>query len=240
MDNNSKFFYISGFLSLGLFSLFSTLFIVMMFKKSDIQSYALKKDNFISISLVTPKIQTHKRKKVQKSSPVVEPVSTPSKNVDINNLFSDVWTKKIVHKKEKIKPVNQKRLLAIQKQLKTSKENDVKSISKTVENLESVKTNEQSDASSTAQEVNEYLAKIQAIVYKYFHVPPNSEGSSVKTVIELNSLGKVIDFRVLSYSNNSAMNNEVDRIKTRLLNVIFPKNPQNRSSRTIVILISKE
>ena len=97
-----------------------------------------------------------------------------------------------------------------------------------------------SESASTSPDVNEYLAKIQAIVYQYFHVPSNSQGNSVKTVIELNSLGKVIDFRVLTYSANESLNSEVDRIGERLKYVVFPKNPQNKSSRTIIILVSKE
>jgi len=105
---------------------------------------------------------------------------------------------------------------------------------------ETTKSNNKSDASSTAEQVNEYLAKIQAIVYSYFHVPPNTQGSSVKSVIELNAFGKMLDFRVLTYSDNAALNAEADKIKERLQSVIFPKNPQNRSSKTVVILISKE
>jgi len=48
------------------------------------------------------------------------------------------------------------------------------------------------------------------------------------------------DFRILRYSQSEALNAEADRIKERLKNVIFPKNPKNRSSRTKVVLISKE
>ena len=240
MDNNNTNFYLSGLISLGLFTLFLTLAVTMLFTPSKINSFALKKDNFISISLEIPKQKSVQQKKQEQAPAVSEPVVTPQKNIDVNNLFSDVWTKKITPKKETIKKQNPRKFLELQKKIKTSKENDVKSISEKVNNLDSVKTNRESDASSTAQEVNEYLAKIQAIVYQYFHVPANSAGSSVKTVIELNSLGKVIDFRVLNYSSNSDLNAEVDKIKSRLKHIIFPKNPSNRSSRTIVILISKE
>ena len=163
-----------------------------------------------------------------------------SKNIDIDDLFSDVWTKKIVQAKKKVLPDNTKRILDIQKKIKTTQDNNVKSISEKVNNIDNVKTNQEDEATSTAQEVNEYLAKIQAIVYQYFRVPHNSEGHSVKTRIDLNSLGKVLDFRVLTYSANEALNAEVDQIKNRLKHVIFPKNPQNKSSRTVVILISKE
>lgn len=232
-------FYLSGLLSLVLFALCIFLAVTMLFTPSKKNSFGLKKDTYISISLDTPKIKSYKQKKVQKKA-IVQEVSTPKKDVDINNLFSDVWTKKIVQKKEKPKEQNSKRLLDIQKKIQTTKENDVESISQKVNNLDSVDTKSEADSSSTAEQVNEYLAKIQAIVYQYFKVPVNSAGSSVKTVIELNSLGKVLDFRVLSYSNNEALNREADRMKERLLSVIFPENPEHRSSNTIIILISKE
>jgi len=239
MDNN-RYFYISGFISLSLFSLVFLSFVLLLFKNTTSKTFALKKDNYISISLKTPKVKSVKQKKVVKSQPVAASAPVASKNVDINNLFSDVWTKKIVHKKEKPKKLNNKRLSKIQKKIQKTTNNEVESLSEKLNNLENIKTNEENDAASTAEQVNEYLAKIQAIVYQYFHVPANSEGSSVKTVIELNSLGKVLDFRILSYSDNEALNQEVDKIKERLTSVIFPKNPQKKSSRTIVILISKE
>ena len=226
MADNSRNFYLSGLISLFLFALIVLSFSMMMFNPSKVNTFALTKDNFISISLEIPKVQTKSVKKVEKAGVIDE-------NIDINNLFSDVWTKKIVQKKE----LNSKRLSQIQKKIKTTKKNEVKSISEKVDN---VKTNSENKNSSTADQVNEYLARIQAIDYQYFHVPSNSQGNSVKTVIELNSLGKVIDFRVLTYSANESLNSEVDRIGERLKYVVFPKNPQNKSSITIIILVSKE
>jgi len=49
-----------------------------------------------------------------------------------------------------------------------------------------------------------------------------------------------MDFRILNYSANDALNSEVDKIKNRLKSVVFPINPQNRSFNTKVILKSKE
>ena len=241
MVNNNRFFYISGFISFSLFSLFILLFIFTLFKPSMMHSYALKKDNFISISLKIPKDKSLKQKTNEVlSEPEEEVVEIPKQKADINKLFSDVWTKKIIHKKVKPKKVDNRKYLELQKKIKTTQTNKVKSIANKVNNLDSVKSNNENEASSTAQEVNEYLAKIQAIVYQHFHVPTNSEGNVVKTLIELNAFGKMIDFRVLNYSQNSALNSEADKIKNRLEHVNFPINPQNKSSRTIVLLISEE
>lgn len=237
MDNNSNYFYISGFISLSLFGIIFALFIFTLFSVKKIDAYALKKDNYISISLDVSPVPS-KNKKSQDATPIEKVSDTPSENIDVNDLFSDVWTKKIA--KKEIKKVNSKRIMQIQQKIKKVKSNSVKSISEKVNNLDDRESNQEAKSASTAHEVNEYLAKIQALVYQYFNVPANSQGNSVKTVIELNALGKVLDFRVLEYSSNSALNQEVDKIKERLKNVIFPVNPEKKSTRTVVILISKE
>jgi protein TonB len=237
--DNQRYFYISGFISLSLFMLFLGLFLVMLFQVEDIKKYGFKKENYVSVSVVlTPsrKQQKHKSSSVSK---VVSQVVTKSKNIDVNNLFSDVWTEKIEHKKIKRK-VNSKRINEIQKQLKLKENNKVKPVNETIKKLQQAEEKTNEDASSAANEVNEYLAKIQTIVYQHFNVPPNTEGNSVKTVIELDPFGKMIDFRILNYSSSEALNSEVDKIKKRLTNVVFPQNPQHKSSKTIVILISKE
>lgn len=238
MDKNSYYFYISGFISVSLFLSIFLLFIFTLFSVKKINTFALKKDTYISISLDVPTVKATKPQKKAKSLPVETQQEEVSKNIDVNDLFSDVWTKKIV-KKEK-KPVNSKRLQEIQKKIKIVKSNNVKSITETPDNIDKIESKKDSQSASTANEVNEYLAKIQAIVYQNFNVPPNSEGNSIKTVIELNALGKVLDFRILTYSQNIALNAEADKIKERLRSVVFPINPENKSSKTIVILISKE
>ena len=237
MDNNSRYFYISGFLSLSLFVLVLFLFLYMMFHVAKIKTYGYKKDNYISVSVeITQNKHSVKKKKLQ-SVPKSMPTQIP-KNVNVQNLFSDVWTKKIDNSIKKTQ--NKRRIEQIQKKIKTAKQNDVESISQKLNTLETISKSSEKDATSAANEVNEYLAKIQDIVYQHFNVPPNSEGNSVKTVIELDPFGKLIDFRILRYSTNEALNKEADRLKERLKNVVFPVNPKNRSSKTIVILISKE
>jgi len=210
----------------------------MMFIDKENKMYALTKDKFISVSIVIPKEPAKQavRKSVAKL-PTTTSESVP-KDIDVNDLFSDVWTEKITHKKKR--KVNSKRIQDIAKKIKTADKNSVNSLTQKIEKSEFKEADKNSEQASTASEVNEYLAKIQAIVYQHFHVPPNSEGNSVKTVIELDPLGKMTDFRILSYSANEALNEEADKIKERLKSVVFPKNPQNRSSRTIVVLISKE
>jgi len=153
-------------------------------------------------------------------------------------LFSDVWTKKI--QKKKVQPKDSKRIQELQKKIKTTQSNSVDSLRDQMNDLEQKKSSEENSPTSTANEVNEYLAKIHALVYKHFNVPPGSEGHIVKAVIELNAIGKVMDFRILNYSANEALNSEVDQIKNRLSSVVFPINPKNEFVRATVILKSKE
>ncbi len=225
----------------------------MMFVSSKAQTFALKKDNYISISIEMPIIETQKDKKsIKKMDNIVSDVASiqepiQAKDVNVEDLFSDVWTKKITksksQKKEKRvekKLVNAKVLKELEKKIKTLEKSDKKQISKEFETVEKTSKDKDENKVSTANEVNEYLAKINALVYKYFYPPSNSQGHSVKTVIELSAIGKVEDFRILSYSANDALNKECEKIKVRLMSVIFPLNPKNKSSRTIVILTSEE
>jgi len=240
MDNN-KYFYLGGLISLTLFLLFGTLFSYILFNKIKNKTYGLKKENYVSVSLVIPEKKVSHKKNDSKKRSVIKKTSLQSsnkvENLDVNDLFSDVWTSKIKITKKK-KKVNSKRLAQLQKKIKTTQENKVDLVSEKIEQEDGLKR--EKEAASTASEVNEYLAKIQALVYKHFHVPPNTQGQSVKTVIELDPFGKVLDFRVLQYSQSSVLNEEVDKMKERLLHVVFPLNPQHQNSTTVVVLISKE
>jgi len=203
----------------------------MMLKNDKTKQFALKKDDFISITLEVPKPIVKKKKVVKQVKkkivkPVIEPVESEEFNID--DLFSDVQTKEIEIKKEK--PIDAARLQEINKKISTTKENDV-------EKIEQVK---EVESQSSANEVNEYLAKIQLTVYESFFPPINSQGHSVKAVIELNSLGKVLDFRILVYSENESLNQECDKIKSRLMGINFPINPDHISGSYIIKLTSKE
>jgi len=229
MDRSNSYFFISGFISLSLFSLIVLLFFQMVLSKPKPKIYALKKDTFISVSFEIPKkkeiVKSTKQVKVDTPTPVVE-----KQEVDVTNLFSDVWTKKIKPKKKKEpkKEINKR----LQKVLNNTKKVAVK---KTVTKAKKVEK-----VVSTGNEVNEYRAKIQAIVYDSFNPPQNSQGYSVIAVIYLSAMGKVDDFRVLRYSENELLNKECDRLRDKLMHKLFPKNPDNKSGNYKIILTSKE
>ncbi|MFT7003306.1 MAG: protein TonB [Sulfurimonas sp.] len=238
MGNNNSYFYISGLISLSLFSFFALLIIFTLFSKQNINVFALKKDNYISISLDIAKVNTSSKKtlttQVEEQS-IVEP-----NDVNIDDLFNDVWTKNLKNKKKVEKKVDNKRLVEIGKKFKKIDKKRVEQVlKKTADNSMENKKND-SQKTSSANVVNEYLAKIQALVYENFVPPQNSQGYTVKAVIELSSIGKVMDFRILTYSDNSNLNEECDKIKSRLIGVLFPVNPQNKTGNYIVLLTSKE
>jgi len=231
MDDNKTLFFLSGFFSLSLLFLILFLFTYMIFSSNVNKSFALKKDTFISVSIQIP-IETIKQTEISKTlSPTIAP-STPSpiknSNIDIDDLFSDVWTKKISKKKLKKKEINNQRIKEIQKKIIIKKDKSKQTNTKNISDLFKSADKKNSKA-STANEVNEYLAKIQAIVYNHFIPPANSQGFTVKAVIELSSFGKMLDFRIIRYSSNQALNKECDEIKDRLIGVLFPINPNNKS-----------
>ena len=213
----------------------------MMVAFNDVKQFALKKDNYISVSITTPKVETKSAKK-SVTKPVERQVDTPLKQreVNIDNLFNDVWTKSIKPTKKEPKKVDKRRLQAISKKIKKTQNNKVESISQKVKNIQSSKVDSKPQKTSTANQVNEYLAKIQALVYNHFYPPQNSQGHTVRAVIKLSAIGKVLDFRILNYSANEALNNECDMIKDRLLGVVFPINPENMSGNYTIVLTSKE
>ena len=235
MVNKNSYFYISGLISISLFTFFVSIIIFMMLSTSKNDIFALKKDQFISISLEVPKLKTS-NKNIIASEASKNNIEKP-KDVNIDDLFSDVWTKNIKKQKTIKKNVNTRRLLEIQKKSKTVDENSNKSNLDKTDIDESSNKADEINRASTANVVNEYLAKIQALVYQKFSPPLNSQGYSVKAIIELSAIGKVMDFRILNYSANSNLNNECDKIKAKLTGVLFPANPENKSFSVIINLI---
>ncbi|NPA66247.1 MAG: TonB C-terminal domain-containing protein, partial [Epsilonproteobacteria bacterium] len=252
---DDKYFFISGILALTIFFLFVASFFYVLFSPNITKTYGMQKEKFVSISLEDiPKPKEHKTQKkqikkteekvVEKPKPQVtkkekrKQVDAISQNVDVDSLFSNVWTKK-VNKKTKKRDKDIKRIQEIDKKLDSIVKNIDKKLDGSKRIVKKTHTKE-TKAGSTGEEVNKYLAKIYAIVYDHFYPPANSQGNVIKAVIELSPFGKVIDFRILNYSASSALNQEADRIFTRLKNVIFPASPDNKTRRIIIKLIPEE
>jgi periplasmic protein TonB len=235
MVRDEKYFYISGAISFSIFLTFLFLFAALLFSVNKTKTYGLQKENFVSISLATPVMVKQLTQKKSSEAINIPQAKDVAKDVDVNDLFSDVWTQKIDNKKPK--EANSKRIQEISKRVKTSEQKDVASLSEKIQSIDNTTSTQEKQSNSSAEEVNEYLAKIQAIVYDSFSPPMNSEGNIVKVVIEIDPIGKMLDFRVLNYSSNEALNQEADRMKRKLNSVIFPENPDHRSFRAIINLI---
>lgn len=252
MDNKDSYFYISGFISLSLFLLFSSIFFIAIISAKKENTFAMQKDNYVSVSVDMSKIASSTIKKsldvpsenkeliekpIIEEQTVKEATKVEKKDVNIDNLFSEVWTKSIKKTEDKKQKSDNRNLQEIQKKIKKADTNAAEPISQKIQKINAKEGTENAKA-STATEVNEYLAKIQGMVYEHFYPPENSQGKFVKAVIEINSIGKVIDFRILTYSDSETLNNECNKIKGRLVNVLFPKNPDNKSGKYIINLIS--
>ena len=256
-NSDSRYFYISGLISLTIFAVVLFLFAFIIFHKSHIDSFAMQKDNYISVSLnmdaVVPAKNdakpdpkpTPKEEVVPESEPVEEEIeSTPDPvNTDVSSLFDDVWTQSADTKVEKkVEKVDVKRLSAIEKRIKIKEHKKSQKASDAVKTLESTKPSiEVAGASvSTAPEVNKYLAKIHAQVKSKFYPPASTEGSSAKVRVNVDANGNVTGYRVLVYSGSAIFNEEVDRLKRRLMRMLFPKNPEGKSISLEIILTVEE
>jgi len=223
----------------------------MMYLSSKQEVFAMKKDNYVSVSLdlVNTKTDTKKQKKDHTLSlppqedlkQDIKETQNDAKDIDVGDLFNNVWTKDISkQKEEKKKPIDNKRFQEIQKKLEKSKKRDAESTSEKIQHLTEGELAKTQKKQSTGNVVNEFHAKIQAIVYQYFSPPLNSHGNSVRAVLELDAYGNMLDFRILNYSNNQFLNDEANRIKARLRGVAFPAHPKNKSGRYTIILKAEE
>ena len=258
-SREDRYFYISGFISLSLFSAVILLFALVVLHKSSIDTFAMQEDNYISVSLnmdlVVPTKNdakpvpepTPKQEIIPEPEPepaVEEIESTPEPvNTDVSSLFDDVWTQsadtKVEKKEEK---VDTKRLAAIEKRIKTKETKKSQKASDKIKTLELVKPSIEvvGASASTAPEVNKYLAKIHAQVKSKFYPPASSEGSSAKVRVKLDANGNVTSYRVLVYSGSNIFNEEVDRLERRLKRMTFPKNPDGKSISLEIILTVEE
>lgn len=252
MSRDDRYFYSSGAISLTFFFSIILLFFYSLTKTYNEKTYALTKENFVSISVELAKEPTTIAKKdvqtpIFKEEPTPtpkeepKPIETPKKDVNIGNLFSSVVTKDLTKDTKKDDSKVDKRVSEEMQRKQTQKtDNKQESLSSKVSSLNLQKSDEKNTKTSAGSEVNEYLAKIHAMVYDSFYPPSSSQGKSVKVVVELDALGKMIDFRVLNYSDHSGLNDEVDKMKSRLAKLLFPKNPDNKTQRITIILLPEE
>ena len=254
-NSDDRYFYLGGAISLSLFTTALLLFIFVVLHKTEIKTFAMQEDNYISVSLNMDMVVPTKNEAKPDPKPTIEqevipePEPEPSVeemettpdpvNTDVSSLFDDVWTQsadtKVVKKEEK---VDSKRLAAIEKRIKTKETKKTQKASDKIKTLDLIKPSIEvvGASASTAPEVNKYLAKIHAQVKSKFYPPASSEGASAKVRVNIDANGHVTSYRVLVYSGANIFNEEVDRLHSRLKRMTFPKNPDGKSISLEIIL----
>lgn len=253
--SNNGYFIISGLLSFFFFLIMLIIFSFAINGAKKAKSFALKKDVYVSVNLnkinLPKKIIKKSKKTIEKkvSEKKFEPKKESSKvknskPIDLASLFSNVNAQKIVHKKveKKNRKIDNRFEKSLSKDAKTLKKSNKKLMHDRVRKIELSKDKITlvNKSASTGEHVDEYLAKLQGFVYQNFFPPVNSEGSSVKVRINIDSNSKMISFKVLVLSNNDLLNSEIKNLENLLSTLYFPKNPDGESMTIDIILTAQE
>lgn len=246
-----RYFFLGGLISVGFFTLL--LFIVgySVFVSPKLEQFAMTQSQYVSISIDVgppkssskPVIEEEqhiqdKPKPVEEEKPQSEPAhqSVP----EISDLFSKVKPEKTAKKTDdsaqKIEALSAlERQMAVRTQSTPQLAEKVKNTALAKPSVKIV-----SNSGSTGPLVNEYHAKIQALIYANYYPPSGSQGQSARVRISLDSSGKLLGYRVMAYSGNEPFNNEVDWLKERLRSVTFPPHPDGKETVFEIILTAKE
>ena len=242
-----RYFFQSAMITFILFGLILSFFLSNILHSSRPDAFAMTKSDLISVSLDDTPIPVSKV--VTSSVPVeqvplkevekVAAVAIPVKEIvpAIDDLFATVKTIK-----SKPKPIDNSKqvseLNTLEEKILTTKR-DTKLFEK-VKTLELAKSGVKMVPSSTGPAVNEYNAKIQGIIYANFHPANGTEGFTGRVRISVSPDGRLLAYRVISYSGNAVFNAEVDWLKERLRQVGLPKHPQGEEAVFEIILTAKE
>lgn len=243
--NQERYFYLGGLISISLFvtMLFFVAYSVILSPK--IQQFAMTKSDVINVSIAVSdtkeSMQTPpeparvplKPDQVQKEE---EPTAQPEPVPEISDLFSEVKPQKVAKEDNK----RQEQLNKIENELLTKRETPRFSdkVSKVELAKPSIKMVVQGGSSGPL--VNEYHAKIQGLVYTYFHPPSGTAGEVARVRMNISASGKLTGYKVLRYSGNISFNSEVDWLKDRLSAIRFPEHPEGKDTVLEFILTAKE
>lgn len=248
MDSNQeRYFFLSGLISFSLFITLVALAGYSLILTPKVEQFAMVQSDVINVSIAISETNTVEQ---SDQEPVVTPAepeaeikepeaAEPEPAPDISDLFAQVKPNKVSKKKEE-DTKRHEQLNALEKEILERKESSRFSdkVNKVTLAKPSVKMVPQ--GGSTGPLVNEYHAKIQALVYTYFRPPSGSAGEVARVRMSISASGKLIGYRVLSYSANSAFNHEVDWLKDRLGSIRFPEHPDNKDTVLEFILTAKE
>ena len=259
--NRDRFFILGGIISLSFFALIIVIIGWKVLAASKPETFAMTKSDTITISLSSSPAKAQEL--VSKPSPLPEPEIQPvvekipektsekaSKKPDVkpeekvvepsmSDLFSTVKPNKVVPKvKEDGKRLAE--LNALESKVLTAKR-DSKLFEK-AKTLDLAKTGVKLSAvsGSSGPMVNEYKGKIQGIIYANFHPQSGTEGFSARVRLTLSPEGKLLSYKVISYSGSGVFNAEVDWLKERLGRIVLPSNPNGDEAVFEIILTAKD
>lgn len=240
--NQERYFFLSGLISITLFMALLFLAGYSLAVSPVIEQFAVTQSEYVSVSIMEPANEAQKSPEaqavlekseaVQEEERIVEPEPVP----EISDLFAQVKPDTTPKKK----PEENKQLNALEKEVLERKESPRFSdkVSKVELAKPSVKMIPQGGSSGPL--VNEYHAKIQALVYTYFRPPSGSAGEAARIRMKISASGKLISYKVMSYSGNGSFNGEVDWLKDRLNSARFPEHPEGKDAVLECILTAKE
>jgi len=242
--NQERYFYLSGLISISLFitMLFFVGYSVILSPK--IQQFAMTKSDVINVSIAVSDTKENQTSPEPASVPVKpeqvqkeeEPAAQPEAVPEISDLFSEVKPQKVTKEDNK----RQEQLNKIENEILTKRETP--RFSDKVSNVQLAKPSIKMvvQGGSSGPIVNEYHAKIQGLVYTYFHPPAGTEGEVARVRMNISAAGKLTGYKVLRYSGNISFNGEVDWLKERLSAIRFPEHPEGKDTVLEFILTAKE
>lgn len=243
--HQERYFYLSGLISISLFvtMLFFTVYSVILSPK--IQQFAMTKSDVINVSIAVSDTKENVQTSPEPASvPVApeqtqkeeEPAAQPEPVPEISDLFSEIKPQKVAKEDNK----RQEQLNKIENEILTKRETP--RYSEKVSNVQLAKPSIKMVVlgGSSGPLVNEYHAKIQGLVYTYFHPPSGTAGEVARVRMNISASGKLTGYKVLRYSGNISFNGEVDWLKDRLSAIRFPEHPEGKDTVLEFILTAKE
>lgn len=246
--HNERYFFLSGLISLTLFSFLVLLMGYSVLTSVKIEQFAMTQSDVISVSIAISEQKAQSELPSEAAQAVPEPVNeepAPEEDEKVETVpeISDLFSQVKPLNEPKKKSENAKRsdeLSALEKEITAQSEKQ--RFSDKVKNIELLKPGMKMtvQGGSSGPIVNEYHAKIQGLIYTQFHPPAGSQGQAARVRIKISPDGRLVAYRVLAYSGHAALNNEVDWLKERLGSVRFPPHPDGKEALLECILTAKE
>ncbi|WP_310440805.1 TonB C-terminal domain-containing protein [Sulfuricurvum sp.] len=245
--NQDRYFFLSGLISITLFLVLLFLSMYSLVLSPTIEHFAMKESEYVSVSLMEPttaEIQTSTEalnapEKAEPEPVEEKPIVEEEEIPEISDLFSQVKVDR-TPKKIREESKHREQLSALEKEILEKK--DSPRFSDKVSKVDLVKPSVKmvTQSGSSGPIVNEYHAKIQGLVYTYFRPPAGTVGEVARVRMSIGASGKLISYKVITYSGNRSFNSEVEWLKDRLVSVRFPEHPEGKDAILEFILTAKE